>query len=325
MNASMRRVFLAALAAIASTGPALAAEYPSRPVRLIVPFPPGGSGDFQGRVLGPQLSEQLKQQVVVDNRGGANGAVAHELVAKGSADGHTLLLGFMSALTINPALYKKLTYDTLKDFTPVTMTARTTLCFVANASLPASTVKELIALAKASPGKIAYGSTGVGNGTHLAVEMLQSAAGIKLVHVPYKGAGPALIDVIGGQVAIAVVTTTAALPQARAGKLKVLMVATKERAAVMPEVPSSAEVGFPELDIVNGWFGVLVQSRTPKAIVARLHEETVKALQKPDVQTRFVGAGLDPKPMTPEEFAAVIKSDLARWAKVVKDAGIRAE
>jgi tripartite-type tricarboxylate transporter receptor subunit TctC len=317
--------FLSVLAALTWPAAPLAAEYPARPVRLLVPFPPGGAGDFQARAFGPQLAEQLRQQLVIDNRGGANGAVAHEIVAKAAPDGYTLLLGFMSALTINPALYAKLSYDPVKDFAPISLTVKTTLTLVANPSFPANSVKELIAIAKASPGKISYGSTGVGNVTHLSIEMLQAQHGVKLIHVPYKGAGPATIDVVGGQVPLAVVSVAGALPHVRAGRLKALFVSSKQRVAVMPDVPTVAEVGMPQIEHTTSWFGVLAPARTQKTVIARLNDEIVKAIAAPDVQARLLGQGLDPATTTPDEFAAIIKSDIARWAKVVKEAGIRAE
>ena len=313
------------LAAFAWSGSTLAAEYPSRALRLVVSFPPGGSADFQARILGPKLTEQLGQQIVVDNRSGGSGVVALELVAKSAADGYTLLLGPMSGLTMNPALFSKLPYDSVKDFAPISMTSRVTLALVANSSLPANSVKELIALAKASPGKLSYGSTGIGNVTHLAGEMLKTIAGIDMVHVPYKGAGPQLIDVMGGNVAVGFVSLTGAIPHVRGGRLKALVVTSKQRSSAAPDIPTVSEVGMPDIEIATGWFGILAPARTPKAVISRLNAEIVKAIQMPEVHTRFTGQGLDPATSTVEEFAALIKSDLVRWAQVIKQAGIRAE
>ena len=313
------------LAVVAWCGPTPAADYPNRPLRLVVSFPPGGSADFQARILGPKLTEQLQQQIVIDNRSGGSGVVALEIVAKSAADGYTLLLGPMSALTMNPAMFSRLPYDSVKDFAPISMTSRVTLALVANASLQANSVKELIALAKGSPGKLSYGSTGVGNVTHLAGEMLKSNGGIDLVHVPYKGAGPQIIDVMSGNVAVGFTSLTAAIPHLRTGRLKVLVVTSKQRASAAPDVPTVSEVGMPDLEINSGWFGLLAPAHTPKAVLSRLNAETVKAIRSPEVQQRFVGQGLDPASSTAEEFSALIKSDLARWAKVIKQAGIRVE
>jgi tripartite-type tricarboxylate transporter receptor subunit TctC len=316
---------LLALAVPVSSAVTIAAEYPDRPLRLVVSFPPGGSGDFQARILGPKLTEQIGQQVIVDNRAGGSGVVALDLVAKSAANGYNLLLGPMSALTVNPALYSRLPYDTLRDFAPISLTARTTLALAVGASLPANSVRELIALAKASPGKLSFGSTGAGSVTHLVGEILKSLAGIDIVHVPYKGAGPQLVDVMSGNVAMGFVSLTAALPHVRTGRLKVLMVTGKQRSSVAPDVQTATEAGVGELDISHGWFGILAPTHTPKAVLSRLNTEIVKAVQAPDVQTRFRGQGLEPSASTADDFSALIKSDLVRWAKIVKEAGLRAE
>ena len=313
------------LAALAWPVPAFTAEYPSQPLRLVVTYPPGGSGDFQARILGPKLTEQIGQQVIVDNRAGGSGIVALELVAKAVPNGYTILLGPMSALTMNPALFSKLPYDTLRDFAPVSLTSRTTQALAVSGSLPANSIKELIALAKASPGKLSFGSTGIGNATHLSGEILKSVAGIDIVHVPYKGAGPQLVDVISGNVAMGFVSLTAALPHVRTGKLRILMVTGKQRSSAAPDVPTATEVGLPEIDIAHGWFGILAPARTPKAVISRLNSEVVKAVQTPDVQTRFSAQGLAPASSTPDEFLALIKSDLVRWPKIIKEAGLRVE
>jgi tripartite-type tricarboxylate transporter receptor subunit TctC len=312
-------------ALVACSAPTYAAEYPLRPMRLVVTFPPGGSADFQARILGPKLGEQLRQQIVIDNRSGGSGIVALELVAKSQPDGYTLLLGPMSALTMNPALFTKLPYDSVKDFEPISLTSHTTLALVANSSLPANSVKELIALAKSSPGKLSYGSTGIGNVTHLAGEMLKSLSGVDLIHVPYKGAGPQLVDVIGGNVSVGFTSLTAAIPHVRSGRLKALVVTSKHRSNAAPDIPTVAEAGVPDIEIATGWFGILSPARTPKTVLSRLHEEIVKAVQSPEIHERFLGQGLDPATSTAEEFAALIKSDMVRWAKVIKDAGLRAQ
>jgi tripartite-type tricarboxylate transporter receptor subunit TctC len=231
----------------------------------------------------------------------------------------------LSSLAINPALFSKLPYDSVKDFAPISLTSRVTLALAAGPSLPANSVKELIALAKASPGKLSYGSTGIGNVTHLAGEMLKSLGGVDLVHVPYRGAGPQLIDVMSGNVSVGFVSLTAAIPHLRAGRLKVLVVTSKQRSGAAPDVPTVSEVGMPDIEIASGWFGILAPARTPRAVLARLNAEIVKAIGTPEVQERFIGQGLDPVASTADEFSALIKSDLAKWAKIVKDAGIRAQ
>jgi len=318
-------LLLSPLAAFAWSASIPAAEYPTRPVRLVVSFPPGGSADFQARILGPRLGEQLRQQIVIDNRAGGGGVIALETVARSHPDGHTLLLGPMSGLTINPAIYSKLPYDPVKDFDPISLTSRVTLALAAGPALPANSVKELIALAKGSPGKLSYGSTGIGNVTHLAGEMLKSLSGIDLVHVPYKGAGPQLIDVMSGNVAVGFVSLTAAIPHVRGGRLKAFVVTSKQRASAAPDIPTVAEVGLPDIEIATGWFGILAPARTPRAVLSRLNTEIVKIVKTPEVQERFVGQGLDPATSTADEFAALIRADLVRWAKVVKQAGIQAQ
>jgi tripartite-type tricarboxylate transporter receptor subunit TctC len=319
------RWMLLPLAALAWPAWTPAADYPSRPLRLVVSFPPGGSADFQARILGTRLTEQLGQQIIIDNRPGGSGVVALELVAKSAPNGYSLLLGPMSGLTMNPAIFAKLPYDSLRDFAPISLTSRVTLALAASPSLPASSVKELIALAKASPGKISYGSTGIGNVTHLAGEMLKSLAGIDLIHVPYKGAGPQLVDVMSGNVGIGFTSLVGAIPHVRSGRLKGLMVTSKQRSSAAPDIPTVSEVGMPEIEICTGWFGILAPAQTSKTVVSRLNAEIVRAVQAPDTQARFVGQGLDPAWSTAEEFSALIKSDLVRWDKIIKQAGIRPE
>jgi len=303
----------------------VAADYPDRPLRLVVSFPPGGSADFQARIIGTRLTEQLGQQLIIDNRPGGSGIVALELVAKSAPNGYTLLLGGMSHLTMTPSNFSNVPFDSLRDFSPISMTSRVTLALAAGPSLPASSVKELIALAKASPGKLSYGSTGIGGVAHFAGEMLKSAAGIELIHVPYKGAGPQLLDVMSGNVSVGFTSLTATIPHMRAGRLKVLVVTSKQRSSAAPDVPTVSEVGMPEIEICSSWFGILAPAHTPKTIISRLNSEIVRVIQMPDTQTRFVAQGLDPATSTVEEFAALIKSDLARWGKIIKQSGIRAE
>jgi len=316
-------LLLLALALFGSPGQTFAADFPSKPPRLVVPFPPGGVVDILARGLAPKLGEQLGRQIIVDNRPGANGVIAFEFVAKSPADGYTLLFAHTSGLTINPVLVSKLPYDPVKDFAPVSMIARSPFVLVANPSLPANSVKELIALAKAMPGKLSFASAGSGNLTHLAGELFKLQAGVDLVHVPYKGGAPLIGDLVGGHVDIGFLTMADFLPQARTGKLKALAIISGKRWNAAPDIPTFAEVGLPGLEIVSGWFGILAPAGTPKDVVSRLNEEIVRAVRSPEVQGRFAEQGFEPITTTTDEFAARIRSDLVKWAKIVKDAGIR--
>jgi tripartite-type tricarboxylate transporter receptor subunit TctC len=318
-------LLLAPLVLLGSSGAIATSDYPTRPLRLVVSFPPGGSADFQARILGPKLTEQLHQQIVIDNRPGGSGVVALELAAKSAPDGYTLLLAGMSHLTMSPSLFAKLPYDSLKDFAPISMTSRVTLALAAGTALPANSVKEFIALAKASPGKLSYGSTGIGGVTHLAGEMLKSLGGLDLVHVPYKGAGPQLIDLMGGNVSVGFLSLTSAIPHLRSGKLKVLAVTSKQRSRAAPDIPTMAEVGMSEIEIANSWFGILAPARTPAPLLSKLGAEIVKVVQSADVHDKFLAQGLVPASSTPEEFAALLRADRARWAKIIAQAGIRAQ
>jgi tripartite-type tricarboxylate transporter receptor subunit TctC len=234
-----------------------------------------------------------------------------------------LLLGTVAALAIIPALQGKLPYDPVKDFAPISMTGRTTLVLAAGTSLPVNSIKELVALAKANPGKFSYGSTGTGNITHLAGELFNSLAGVKLVHIPYKGAGPQVIDVISGNVAVGFISVTAAMPHLASGRLKLFVIAGKERIRAAPDVPTVGEVGMPDIELASGWFGVLAPARTPQTIVSRLHTEIVKVIEAPDVRERFLSQGLTPVSSTPQEFAELIKSERPKWFKVANAAGLR--
>lgn len=309
--------------AMASPAWIFAADYPSRPVRLVVTFPPGGAADILARTVSPTLAEQLRQQIVVDNRPGANGAIGFDLVAKSPADGHTLLLAFTTGVAINPVL-SKVSYDVRKDFAPVSMISRTPMTLITSLSFPANSVRELIAFAKATPKKVSYASPGTGNPNHLAGELFKAAAGVDLVHVPYKGAGLVIADVIGGHVPIAFVTLAAALPQVRAGKLKSLAITSDRRWSALPDVPTMSEAGLQGLEVVE-WFGILVPAHTPRAAIAKLNEDIVKTVLSPEVQARLTQQGLEPVTTTSEEFAAVIRADIERLSKAIKQAGIRAE
>jgi tripartite-type tricarboxylate transporter receptor subunit TctC len=323
-SSSLGRGLFLAVAMFVWPTESFAADYPEKPLRLIVPFPPGGAADILARGLGPKLGAQLGQQIVVDNRPGANGVIGFDVVAKAPPDGYTLLLGFTTGVAVNPLLVAKASYDPLRDFVGVSMLARTPMVLIANPAFQATSVQELIVLAKATPGKISYGSPGTGNPNHLAGELFKSTAGIDLVHVPYKGAALVITDVIAGHVPIAFVTLAAALPQVRTGKLKALAVTSDKRASAAPGIPTMAEAGLPGLEL-SEWFGILVPAGTPKPVISRLNQEIVKAVQSPEVQGRFMEQGLEPVSTSVDEFAAVIRADIDKLAKIIKQAGIRAE
>lgn len=300
-----------------------AAHYPNRPVRFIVPFAPGGGTDIVARAIAQKLGEAWGQQVVVDNRGGGGTVIGTELGARAVPDGHTLTMG-TTTLAINPSVRRKLPYDALKDFTPVTQTAFQAYVLATHASVPAKSVKEFIALAKAKPATLNYGSPGTGTGSHLAGELFRAMSSIDVVHVAYKGSGPALADLVGGQIQFILGTILSTYPQVKAGRLRALGVSSLKRSAVMPEVPTIDEAGVPGYNATS-WNGVIVPVRTPPAIVRKLHKDVVAVLRTPEVRDRLAGDGAEPVGSTPEEFAAHIRSEMAKWAKAVKLAGIAPE
>ncbi len=303
---------------------AAAQQYPDRPIRLIAPFAAGGPSDIMARLVSQKLNESLGQPVVVDNRGGAGGSVGCEIAAKAAPDGYTLLLGSSGNLSVNPSLYAKLPYDPVRDFQPVTQLSAGPQMLVVHPSVAAKSVQELIALAKAKPGQLNFASGGTGTGNHLASELFKVTAGIDIVHVPYKGTGQALSDLIGGQVQMMMSSMLPAMPQVKAGKLRGLAVTSAKRTPVMPELPTIAESGMPGFETTS-WHGILLPARAPKPIAARLHDELVKMLAQPDVRDRLAGQGIDAIGNTPQEFAAYIRSETVKYAKVIKQAGIRAE
>ena len=311
-------VFCAMAGAVHAADP-----YPSRPIRMIVAYPPGGGTDQVGRVMAEQLTVTLGQNVVVDNRGGATGNIGTELAARALPDGYTLLMGNVAPNAVNVSLFKKLPFDPVKDFSPVSLVAITPNILVAHPSIPVKTIKELIAYAKAKPGTLNFPSAGVGSSSHLAGELLKSLAGISMVHVPFKGGGPALVAVIAGEVQIMFATMPAAMPHVKSGKVKPVAVTTAKRSKAMPELPTIAESGVKGYD-ASTWYGLLAPARTPPAIVTRLHGDTVKILAGPTRQ-RLEAQGFEPDGGTPAEFANYIKSEITKWAKVIKDAGIPAE
>ena len=296
-------------------------DYPNRPIRLIVPFAPGGGSDFMGRLIGQKLTEQMKQQVVVDNRPGAASLVGTQIAARGAPDGYTLLLAD-AGFTINIAFFKDPKYDALKDFDPISVIASTPYILVVNPSLPyAKGLKDFIAAAKAQPGKIAIGSAGSGSGTHMTGELLRLRAGINITHVPYKSVGPAMADVVAGQIQSTFSTPPTSLPLVKAGRLRILAAAAPKRSPLLPDVPTFAEFGISDVNVSN-WYSVMSVGGTPKPVIRRLHEEIHKAIAAPDMRERLANAGLEPAPNSPEEFRAMIAREIKRWVGVVKDAGI---
>jgi len=312
----------AVLIALSGALTATAAEYPTKPIRLVVGFAPGGGTDTTARAIGSKLSELLGQQIIIDNRAGAAGNIATEIVAKAAPDGYTILMGTIAALAINPSLYTtKLPFDSIKDFAPIIQAVDSTNILSLHPSVAANSVKELIALAKAK--SLNYGSSGVGGTGHLAGELFNTMAGVKMTHIPYKGGGPAMIDLVGGQVQLVFATAASAVPQIKGGKIKGIAVTTAKRSALMPNLPTIAEAGLPGFD-ANNWYGLLAPAKTPRPIVMRLNTEVKKVLALPDVKDFLFHQGLDPAPGTPEQFGAYIKSEMTKWAKVVKDSGAKA-
>jgi tripartite-type tricarboxylate transporter receptor subunit TctC len=323
MLARVTRAVAAALfLSVASAAPAQ--DYPSRPIRLIVPFAPGGVADNSARVIADKLGQRLGQQVVVENRAGASGNIGTEAVAKSPPDGYTLLLGFDGTMVINPHVFPNLPFDTLRDFAPVTKLGDATIILVAHPSVPANTLPELIAYSKTQPGGLAYGTSGTGGTPHLAGEMLKQRSGANLVHVPYKGGGQAITDVVGGQIPLVYTAIATAQQYVKTGRLKAIGVSSEKRSPALPNVPTFDESGQPGF-VVSSWTGILAPAKTPKPIVDRLQKEIAAVLADPDVKGRYDVLGIEVVANTPAEFAEQIKADLARWEKVVKQANIKVE
>ena len=301
-----------------------AQDYPARPIRLVVPWPPGGGVDIAARTIQPKMAEHLGQSVVVDNRAGASGVIGTQLAARAPADGYTLLLGAAGPNAILPLIDPKTPYHALKDFAEVSHFANTVYVVVVNPSLPANSIRELVALAKASPGKLTVGVTGTASPAHITGEFLRASSGIDLVSVFYKGVAGAIVEVIGGQIASAIVTISPVLPQAKAGKLRVLAVTSGRRVVQLPNVPTLAESGYPGLEVVN-WYGVLVPAGTPHGVIGKLAEAVSRTVKSPDVRERLIAAGLEVVDSTPAEYAAFRKRDLAMWARMIKETNIRME
>ena len=313
---------LAAISAALSSG-SLAQTYPTKAVRLIVPFSAGGGADIVARAIAQKLGDALAQQVVVDNRTGAAAIIGTELAAKSAPDGYTLILGQTGPNSINPGLYERLPYDALRDFAPITLATTYPYLLVVHPSIPAKTVKELIALAKSRPNELSFASAGNGAANHLAAELFKSMAGVQMVHVPYKASAPALIDVLGGHVSMMFDPIITAMPHVNLAKLRALGVTSLKRTSVASELPTFAETGLPGFEAI-GWHGILAPTGTPREIVMRLNTEVVNVLRNPDIRTRFADQGAEPVGNTPEQFSDFLKSDLAKWARVIKAAGVRA-
>jgi len=304
---------------------ASAQDYPNKPVRMVVGFPPGGGTDVVARILQPRLSELLGQPIVIDNRPGATGTVAAGQVAKSAPDGYSIMMGHVSVNAIAPSLFANLPYDVSRDFAPIALAASVPHLVVVHPSLPVATLKELVAYLKAQPGKLTFPSAGNGSMPHLAGEFFQSLAGVKLVHVPYKGSGQSMQDLLGGQHLVAFDTMPASAPHVRSGKLRAVAVSTAQRVPSFPEVPTAEEAGVPGY-MVTTWYGAFAPAGTPTAIVNRLHADMVKAMQTPDVRAKLEGIGADGSvSRSPEEFAALVRADTARYARIVKDIGLRIE
>lgn len=298
-------------------------EYPNRPIRLLLPFAPGGSVDGLARIITPKLSEAMGQQWVIDNRGGAGGNIAAEIVARAAPDGYTALLGLSTIITANPALYK-LSFSMEKDLQPITQLATSQYILVLHPGVPAGSVQELVALAKQKPRSLNYASGGIGTPLHLAAELFQKRAGIQMVHIPYKGGGAAAAAVLTGEAQLVFGSFASSLPQVKAGRLKSVATTGSRRSPLAPDVPTIAESGFPGLEVVS-WFGLLVPSGTSASIVERIRDQTIKAVHTPDVQRAIAREGLDVETSTPSELAARIRTDTKTWAEVIRAAGIKPE
>jgi tripartite-type tricarboxylate transporter receptor subunit TctC len=323
-SARLRKLAAAlALAATAIPCASALAAYPERPVKLIIPFPPGGSNDIVGRLIGVHLGERLGQAVVIENTGGAGGTIGTGMAAKAAPDGYTLVL-ISVAYTFNNSLYKTLPYDQAKSFAPVALLASGPVAMTVYPGLPVNNLKELIALAKAQPGKLLYASAGVGSFQHLASELFRIQTNTDIIHVPYKGGGPATMDVMGGHAQINMGALVQALPHIRSGKLKALATSGLKRTSMLPDVPTAAEAGLPGYEATN-WWGVLTPAGTPAPIVARLNQEINGILGLPETQKRFLSEGTEVEPITPAQFSKLIEVETVKWAKVVKSANIKAE
>jgi tripartite-type tricarboxylate transporter receptor subunit TctC len=322
----MKRLLIAMLLSAAAS--AAAQIYPSRPVRLVVPFAPGGSADLVARLIGQKLGASWGQQVIVENKGGGSGMIGNDFVAKSAPDGYTLTVGTMGPFSVNPTLFEKMPYDPVRDFAPITLTGIASHVLVANPRVPVHTVSELIALAKAKPGQLTFASSGTGNATHLTFELFKATAGIDIVHVPYKGGGPAMADLVGGQVSFSFASMPSALPYVKAGRLRAIAVGGATRSPLFPDVPTVAESGAESGlrgFVSEDWQGILAPAKTPAGVVAKLNADLVRTLHTPEMAAKLAGAGFDVKTSTPQEFADFIRADTVKWARVLKRSGTKAQ
>lgn len=318
----MSRLIAFALCVALSTG-AFAQQYPVRPIRMLVPFAAGGPGDFLARTVSPRLTEALGQSIVVDNRGGANGQIATETTAKADPDGHTVLI-ISAGHTVNATLYPKLPYDSLRDFTPIIRMVSGPAIVVVHPSVPANSVKEFIAYVRQRPGKVNFASSGTGAPSHLAVELFKVMTRTDLVHVPYKGMAPGIVDLLSGQVQVAFPTMVAGLVHARAGRLRALAVTSTQRSPAAPDLPTMAEAGIPGYEATN-WYGLVGPAKMQPAVVTRLNSELTRILAIPDIRDRLSGQGMDPSSLTPAAFDAYMRSEIGKWARVIEAARVKAE
>ena len=303
---------------------ASSAGYPGKPIRFIVPFPVGGIADIFARVIGQKFNDAWGQPVIVENRTGAGGNIAAEIVAKSAPDGYTLVMGSIGTHAVNVSLFSKLPYDPVKDFAPAALVIEADGLLVLHPSVPAKTVKELIALARARPGQLSYASAGNGTASHLSGELFKSMAKVDMVHVPYKGNVPAITDLIGGQTSLLFATMPTVLPHVQAGRLKALAVTGSRRSPATPELPTIAEAALPGYEVTN-WIGVFAPAATPKEIIGKLNGEIIRIMQLPEIQARLANEGAKFVPKTPDEFSAFVKSEIAKWAKVIKESGARVD
>jgi tripartite-type tricarboxylate transporter receptor subunit TctC len=308
---------------LAAATPAVQAQdLPNKPIHIVIAFPPGGPTDFVGRLVADKVKDILGQTIIIENKPGANGAIGADYVAKSAPDGTTLFLTTMGAVAITPHMRNDVPYDVIRDFAPVTLVVRNTTMIVMKADSPANSMKDLAAMAKAKPGELTFASTGVGANTHLALELFQSAAGVKFIHVPYRGAAPALTDLLGGQVQVFAADAPVLMPQIRGGKIKALGAATGQRNPMLPEVATLAEQGYPDTTIDN-WYGLLAPSKTPPAVIAKLHDAFTKAINDPAVKEKLIQSGAIPVADSSAEFGKFLKAEFDRWGKVVREKGIK--
>ena len=318
-----QRTILVAIAMLVA-GTAAAQAWPNRPIRAIVPFPPGGGLDFFARTLAPRLQESLGQQVVVENRSGAGGMIGAEWVAKAAPDGYTLLLASSAEIAINQHLFAKIAYDATRDFAPVSYAVHAAMLFSVHPSSPAQSLADVVALARARPGTLSFASAGTGGVQHLAGEILKSSAKIDIVHVPYKGAGPAVADMVGGQVSMGFTALPSSIQQARAGKLRPIAVTSAKRSDAAPELPTFTELGYPAIDLVV-WYGALYPAGTPAAIVDRMSTEINRIVHAPDTKARLLQQGVEAIGTTPEQFAKFIQTESVRYGRIIKESGAKAD